>query len=163
MEQYIEVSQSTSKRLIDIMADNPTLVKIKDKEYEIRGLRTYSRIKIAEVYNKIVETEKSVENIILKSATNLRYSAEIIAIILLNHTFTADNKDNEVRIEQMTSRVMLETEDENEWSPIIIQAVNSLNIEAVFMITASAKVISTSLLMRKKRMEEQSQYIPAQK
>lgn len=162
MENDIQ-GREAQKRLLDIMADSPTLVKLGDNEWEIRDLRSYSRIKIAEVFTKIETTDSSVQNIILKEATNLKYSAEIVAIVLLNHTFTEDVLDNEKRIKQMTTKVLLGTVDENQWVSIILQAVNSLNIESVFTITALAKVISTSLLTRKKKIQEQSQSMQQQK
>lgn len=162
MKEDIEVSQEAKQRLVQIMADSPTLIKLGDNEWEIRDLRTYSRIKIAEVFNKIEVTDGSVENIIIKEATNLKYSAEIVAIVLLNHTFTEDLSDNEERIKKMTTKVLLETTNESEWIGIVLQAVNSLSPEVVFQISLLAKIISSSITTRKKKIVEQSQSMQQQ-
>lgn len=159
MEDNIEVSIESKRRLLEIMADSPTLVKLGDNEWEIRNLRTYSRVKIAEVFTKIEVTDSSVQNIILKESTNLKYSAEIIAIILLNHTFTEDLADNEKRIKQMTTKVLLDTVDESEWIPIILQVINGLNVEVLFQVSSLVKVVTSSVTMRKKKIAEQLQYI----
>lgn len=159
MKEDLQVSKEAAKRLIDIMADSPTLVKLGENEWSIRDLRTYSRVKIAEVFTKIEITDETVQNIILKEATNLKYSAEIIAIILLNHTFTEDIEDNEKRIKQMTTKVLLETTDETEWIPIVLQAVNGLSVEVLFQISLLGKVIVSSITTRKKQIVEQTQYM----
>ena len=160
--KMIDVPFDSKKRLIDIMLDNPTLVKGKNNEWLVKDLRTYSRVKIAEVFNKIEQTGITVSEIILKEAMNLKYSAEIVAIILLNHTFTPDENDNQERIKKMTTKVLLETTDETDWIGIVLQAVNGLNVEAVFQISLLGKALISSVTTRKKVIAEQLQSMQPQ-
>lgn len=155
-----EVSSETSNRMAEILADSPITIKLSNKEVKIRSLRVYTKYKIYEVYNKIKATESDIESIIKEAATNLLYSAEIIAIILCNDKFTTDLDANEQMIESKTLEIMLDKDiDESEWAIIVLKAMQSLDVSSVFQITALIKAMTASLRGRKEMIVGMNQEI----
>lgn len=156
-EEDLEVPLESQKKLIDIMLDSGMFVSVGDNQYEIKGLRSWSRLRICEVFLKIEECDNKAENLIRAGATNLKYAAEIVAIVLLNHQFTMNNDENERMIEDMTRKVLLTSYDENEWVNAVFTAVSSLNLEAVFTISSLGKVICSTLTRKRMMIVEQLQ------
>lgn len=145
-----DVNIETGKRMSEILADSPIIIKLDRTEVKIRSLRVYTKYKIYEVYNKIKATESDLESIIEEAATNLKYSAEIVAIILCNDKFTTDLDENEKLIEQKTLEIMLSNDiDESDWALIVLKALQSLDIASVFQITALIEAMTASLRGRK--------------
>ena len=93
--------------------------------------------------------QENIEKIMREVATNLEYSAEIVAIILCNDKFTIDTDANDKLVEDKKLEVLLESENEQEWIEIVFKALNSLVVESVFTITALSDLMTQSLRRRK--------------
>lgn len=146
--KYVEAE--VSERIADVMTDAPIEVKLGGKKHIIRALRPYSKYRIFSVYNKMAKNEKeNIEKIMREVATNLEYSAEIVAIILCNDKFTIDVAANDNLVEDKKLEVLLESENEQEWIDIVFKALNSLVVESVFTITALSDLMTQSLRRRK--------------
>ena len=144
------VEAEVSERIADVMTDAPIEVKLGGKKHIIRALRPYSKYRIFSVYNKMAKNEKdNIEKIMREVATNLEYSAEIVAIILCNDKFTIDVAANDKLVEDKKLEVLLESENEQEWIEIVFKALNSLVVESVFTITALSDLMTQSLRRRK--------------
>ena len=144
------VEAEVSERIADVMTDAPIEVKLGGKKHIIRALRPYSKYRIFSVYNKMAKNEKdNIEKIMREVATNLEYSAEIVAIILCNDKFTIDTDANDKLVEDKKLDVLLESENEQEWIEIVFKALNSLVVESVFTITALSDLMTQSLRRRK--------------
>ena len=144
------VEAEVSERIADVMTDAPIEVKLGGKKHIIRALRPYSKYRIFSVYNKMAKNEKeNIEKIMREVATNLEYSAEIVAIILCNDKFTIDTDANDKLVEDKKLEVLLESENEQEWIEIVFKALNSLVVESVFTITALSDLMTQSLRRRK--------------
>ena len=145
-----DVNLETGKRMAEILADSPIVIKLDRTEIKIRSLRVYTKYKIYEVYNKIKATESDIDSIVAEAANNLLYSAEIVAIIICNDKFTTDLEANEKMIEQKTLEIMLSKDiDESEWALIVLKALQSLDVASVFQITALIEAMTASLRGRK--------------
>lgn len=144
------VEAEVSERIAEVMTDAPIEVKLGGKKHIIRALRPYSKYRIFSVYNKMAKNEKeNIEKIMREVATNLEYSAEIVAIILCNDKFTIDVAANDKLVEDKKLEVLLESENEQEWIEIVFKALNSLVVESVFTITALSDLMTQSLRRRK--------------
>lgn len=144
------VEAEVSERIAEVMTDAPIEVKLGGKKHIIRALRPYSKYRIFSVYNKMAKNEKeNIEKIMREVATNLEYSAEIVAIILCNDKFTIDTDANDKLVEDKKLEVLLESENEQEWIEIVFKALNSLVVESVFTITALSDLMTQSLRRRK--------------
>lgn len=144
------VEAEVSERIAEVMTDAPIEVKLGGKKHIIRALRPYSKYRIFSVYNKMAKNEKeNIEKIMREVATNLEYSAEIVAIILCNDKFTIDTGANDKLVEDKKLEVLLESENEQEWIEIVFKALNSLVVESVFTITALSDLMTQSLRRRK--------------
>lgn len=155
-----DVNLETGKRMAEILADSPIVIKLDRTEIKIRSLRVYTKYKIYEVYNKIKATESDIDSIVAEAANNLLYSAEIIAIIICNDKFTTDLDANEKMIEQKTLEIMLSKDiDESEWALIVLKALQSLDVASVFQITALIEAMTASLRGRKEMIVGMNQEI----
>lgn len=144
------VEAEVSERIAEVLTDAPIEVKLGGKKHIIRALRPYSKYRIFSVYNKMAKNEKeNIEKIMREVATNLEYSAEIVAIILCNDKFTIDTAANDKLVEDKKLEVLLESESEQEWIEIVFKALNSLVVESVFTITALSDLMTQSLRRRK--------------
>lgn len=144
------VEPEASERVAEVMTDAPIEIKLGGKKKVIRALRPYSKYRIFSVYNRMAKNEAdNVEKIMREVATNLEYSAEIVAIILCNDKFSIDTDANDKLVEETKLDVLLNSESEQEWVEIVFKALNSLVVESVFTITALSDLMTQSLRRRK--------------
>lgn len=177
-EEQAELSDfpiDAKKDIVDIILDCPSLVRLGDKDFEVKNMRYYSVYRIAKICMNMKQADElSVsEDAKLVSAlcTDLDAMCEIMAIILCNHLFTPDKVSdyeesvsrNERWISKMKMLVMNSTFDEAQWAAIIIGAIKSIDLSAFFLLKKSVSMATDSLLMRKKKSAEiASQFMEAQ-
>lgn len=149
MSEQKDVPIASKKKMAAILADSFMEVTIGGEKRKIKPLRTYSKYKILEVMQGITHTESDIVSVMREAATNLENAARIVAICLCNHLFTIDDEHNEEMIEKEMKNIMLNTNNESEWGDVIVKAIESLNIESVFQITALSDLMTKSLVGRK--------------
>lgn len=155
---YQGVSMEAQKKLLDTMNDMPTIIKFKeDKEVRIKALRVYSRNLISQRAWHVKHTEANSENIIVAMAQNVEMMSEVIAIILLNDKFTKDKDNNEKLIKDKALEIQLQTDDFSDWGTIMITALQMLDVNYFFQITALLPMFLEMTAGRKQTMEEQGQ------
>ena len=160
--------------ILDIITDSPSLVRLGEKEYKVKGMRFYSVYRIARLCLDMKKSDELMvdddNKIVTALCTDLDAMCEIMAIILCNHLFTPDgvtnNEDAEERNERLIStmkmKVMNSTYEPNEWAAIILGAIKSIDLSAFFLLKKSVSMATDSLLMRKKKSQETaSQFMEA--
>ena len=152
-ENNKDIPIGSKKKMAAILADSFMEVTIGGVKRKIKPLRTYSKYKILEVMQGITHTEEDIVSVLREATTNIECAARIVAICLCNHLFTEDDEKNEELIEKETKNIMLSTNNEAEWGDVIVKAIESLNVETVFQITALADLMTKSLVGRKGMME----------
>lgn len=168
----IDIPVKFRKEINDILLDTPEIVHLGGTEFKVHKLRPFAIHRIYQVglrlmqdNDEILENDKKFLGAFL---TDINACAEVLAIILCNHLFDADNVNsfeemfalksrNERLIEYMKDKVLMSTSEIGQWSAIIIGAFNSLNIQEVFRLRTSVKEFTVSQTMIRKAVAEQLQ------
>lgn len=163
--------------LIDIINDTPSIVRLGETDFMVKGMRYYSLYRICRLALDMKKSDETLDDdnkIITALCTDLDAMCEIMAIILCNHLFTPDNIQdyqsacdvmtrNDRMISIMKAKVMNSTYDVNQWAAIIIGAIKSMDLSGFFLLRKSVSSLTDSLLMRKKKSEETAlQFMEAQ-
>jgi hypothetical protein len=173
-EEFKDFSTEAKKDILRIIEDSPSLVKIGDKEYEVRDMRYYSLYRICSLVLKMKKSDETLDDdnaILTALCMDLDAMCEIVAIILCNHYFTADGNlttfgevcsKNDNMISIMKAKVMQSTFDTNQWAAIIIGAIRSIDLSGFFLLKKSVSMLTDSLTMKKKKsMETASRFMEA--
>ena len=160
------------KTINDILMDNPSIVTLGDGQYRVHKLRPYALNRTYGIGLKIMGTDtKEITNggdLLYAIATDLDACAEVVAIVLCNHLFDApdisDYKDitdlmnrNDKLVHAMKCKVLLSDSDISQWTNIVIEAFNALNIAEVFQLRTLVKMFSDSATAIRKKTAEQLQ------
>ena len=162
------------KNIVDIINDTPSLIRLGDKEYKVKGMRYYSLYRICNLVldmRKADETLDTDQKVITALCTDLDAMCEIMAVVLCNHLFTPDGNNltweevrtkNDYYVSVMKAKVMQSTFDANQWAAIVLGAIKSIDLSAFFLLKKSVSTLTDSLLMRKRKsMETASQFMEA--
>ena len=163
-----EFTTDIKRDIVDIINDNPSLVRLGEKEYVVKNMRYYSLNRICRLVmemKKADETLNTDEKVITALCTDLDAMCEIMAIVLCNHRFTPDDihsyedvdevmSRNDKMVAMMKSKVLLSTFDTNQWAAIVLGAIKSVDLTGFFLLKKSVSTLTDSLLMRKKKSEE---------
>ena len=154
------------KNIVEIINDTPSLIRLGDKEYKVKGMRYYSLYRICNLVldmRKADETLDTDQKVITALCTDLDAMCEIMAVVLCNHLFTPDGNNltweevrtkNDYYVSVMKAKVMQSTFDANQWAAIVLGAIKSIDLSAFFLLKKSVSTLTGSLLMRKKKSEE---------
>ena len=154
------------KNIVDIINDTPSLIRLGDKEYKVKGMRYYSLYRICNLVldmRKADETLDTDQKVITALCTDLDAMCEIMAVVLCNHLFTPDGNNltweevrtkNDYYVSVMKAKVMQSTFDANQWAAIVLGAIKSIDLSAFFLLKKSVSMATDSLLTRKKKSEE---------
>jgi len=160
--------------LCDILLDNPTVVKVNDKSYEIKQLRLASKLMISKLFHEIKmlsgnEDEKEDDIIMMYKAIvdgtqAFENIVKIAAICINNHKFKAfDNEYNTKLINDTVEQLMFDTnvENQNELIKIVEASVKHLiDLKAVFHITSLVQLFSNALIQQRMIIKEQLKSVP---
>lgn len=161
------------RNIIDIINDSPSIVRLGEKEYRVKGMRYYSLYRICRLVMDMHDADKSLDDdnkVIMALCTDLDAMCEIMAIILCNHLFTPDGVDddesaksrNDRLISKMKMKVMNSTFEVNQWAAIVLGAIKSIDLSGFFLLKKSVSMLTDSLLMRKRKsVETASQFTEA--
>ncbi len=162
------------KKILDIINDTPSLVRLGDKEYKVKNLRYYSLYRIFSLAAKMKKNDEKLDSdnkILSALCTDIDAMCEIVAIVLCNHLFTADgdkltfNKAmtrNDYYISVMKAKVMNSSFDTNQLAAIILGALKSSDLIGFFLTRESVNTLMDSTMERKKKsVETASQFMAA--
>lgn len=143
------VSDEAMERLVKVMNDSPSIVKLAGADWEITALKPAVQHLIAEEACKINKVEKaSFEDVCKCFAQELPSVVRIITLALLN------DKD---RIEKDYNKVyetLLWESEAREWGHLLIEVLNLLDVGFFFQITESIQTFRLMSLQRKTTKKE---------
>lgn len=151
------VSDEAMERLIDVMNDTPTIVKLANADWEITALKPAVKHLIAKEACEINKVEKATfEDIIKCFAINLPSVVRIITLALLN-----DKERIETDYQRVYDTILWESQ-EKEWGTLLYEVLNMIDVGFFFQITELIEMFRQMSLSRKMTMEERKQLSPEQ-
>lgn len=150
-EEIKEVSLGSMEKLVKVMNNSPSIVKLGNTEFAITALKPGTQWLIAEESVKIqkVESEKF-GDLIEQFAINIPSVVRVITLAILNDK----DRINSDEYQQVYETIMWET-DKSQWVGLLVEILNSLSLDFFFQTTQSIAMIRQMALGRKKTMDEQ--------
>ena len=150
-EEIKEVSLDSMEKLVKVMNNSPSIVKLGNTEFAITALKPGTQWLIAEESVKIqkVESEKF-GDLIEQFAINIPSVVRVITLAILNDK----DRINSDEYQQVYETIMWET-DKSQWVGLLVEILNSLSLDFFFQTTQSIAMIRQMALGRKKTMDEQ--------
>ena len=146
---YQPVSDEAMERLVRVMNDTPTIVKLANADWEITALKPAVQNLIAQEACDINKVEKaSFEDVCKCFAHNLPSVVRIITLALLN-----DKERIEKDYQRVYDTIMWESEIKD-WGTLLIQVLQLIDVGFFFQITESTQMFRQMSLARKTTMEE---------
>lgn len=153
VEPKKEVKMATDEameRLIQVMSDSPTLVKLANTEWAITALKPAVQWEIAKIACEVHKVEKATYGDVLKGfAINLPAVVRVITLALLNDKERIANEYDKVY-----DTLMWESKP-NEWATLLFEILNLQDISFFLQITQVVDMFRQSTLQRKMTMDEQ--------
>ena len=153
-----EVSLESMQRLVKIMNDSPTIVKLGKTEFAITALKAGTQWLIAEESCKIQRNETSnFSDVIKQFSLNTPSVVRIITYAILNDK----NRIYSDEFQAVYDTIMWETEPSH-WIGLLVEIMQMLSLEFFFQTTQSIETIRQMALGRKKTMDEQKSLLAEQ-
>jgi hypothetical protein len=148
-KEFKEASDESMEKLVRVMTDAPTLVKLADAGWEVRALKPAVQWEIAKIACEIHKAENASYGDVLKGfATSLPDIVRVITLALLN-----DKKRIEEEYDLVYDTLMWES-NPSEWANVLLEILNLQDIGFFLQITQVTEIFRQSTLQRKKTMEE---------
>lgn len=143
-------SDDAMERLVKVMTNEPTLVKLADIGWEVTALKPAVQWEIAKCACQIHKIEEASFGDVLKGlAENLPNIVRIVTLALLN-----DKKRIENEYDKVYDTLMWES-NPSEWATLLYEILNLQDVNFFFAITQTTEIFRTTTLARKKTMKEQ--------
>ena len=131
------ISEEAMSRLVQIMNDSPTIVKLQGTEWKIKALKPGAQWMIAEEACKIIKKENlAMGDVIKEFASNIPSVARVITIALLNDKEKIEGEE----YKKVYGELMWGDFKVRDWSVILMEVLNWIDVDFVF---ASTNVIKT--------------------
>ena len=148
-KEFKKASDESMEKLVRVMTDAPTLVKLADAGWEVRALKPAVQWEIAKIACEIHKAENASYGDVLKGfATSLPDIVRVITLALLN-----DKKRIEEEYDLVYDTLMWES-NPSEWANVLLEILNLQDIGFFLQITQVTEIFRQSTLQRKKTMEE---------
>lgn len=143
------VSDEAMERLVQVMSDSPTLVKLANTEWAITALKPAVQWEIAKIACEVHKVENAHYGDVLKGfATNLPAVVRVITFALLNDKERIANEYDKVY-----DTLMWESKP-NEWATLLFEILNLQDISFFLQITQVVEMFRQTTLQRKMTMDE---------
>ena len=147
---FKEASDEAMEKLVKVMTDAPTLVKLADAGWEVRALKPAVQWEIAKIACEIHQVENaSYGDVLTEFAKNLPAVVRVITLALLN-----DKKRIAEEYDIVYDTLMWES-NPSEWANVLLEILNLQDIGFFLQITQVTEIFRQMTLQRKKTMEEQ--------
>lgn len=147
---FKEASDEAMEKLVKVMTDAPTLVKLADAGWEVRALKPAVQWEIAKVACEIHQIENaSYGDVLTEFAKNLPAVVRVITLALLN-----DKKRIAEEYDIVYDTLMWES-NPSEWANVLLEILNLQDIGFFLQITQVTEIFRQMTLQRKKTMEDQ--------
>lgn len=145
-----KASDEAMERLIQVMSDSPSLVKLANTEWAITALKPAVQWEIAKIACEVHKVENAHYGDVLKGfATNLPAVVRVITLALLNDKERIANEYDKVY-----DTLMWESKP-TEWATLLFEILNLQDISFFLQITQVVEMFRQTTLQRKMTMEEQ--------
>lgn len=152
------ITDKAMERLAQLMNDSPTRVKLKDTEWEIRGLRPGAQWMIAEEACKIVKGENMAMGDVLKQfAINMPSVCRCMTIALLNDKKRIESDE----FQKVYDTLMWGDYEMRDWTTLLFEIINLVDVNFFFASTGVIQTVRT-ILNRKTTATERQLYPPVQ-
>lgn len=142
-------SDEAMEKLVRVMMDSPTLVKLANAGWEVRALKPAVQWEIAKIACDIHKVENATYGDVLKGfATSLPDVVRVITLALLN-----DKKRIDEEYDLVYDTLMWES-NPSEWANVLLEILNLQDIGFFLQITQVTEIFRQSTLQRKKTMDE---------
>ena len=139
------------ERLVRVMTDSPTLVRLAGAGWEVRALKPAVQWEIAKLACGVTKVENASYGDVLKGlAGNIPDMAKVITYALLN-----DKRRIEEEFDTVYDTLMWEGKP-SEWAGVLFEILNLMDVNFFFAITQTIEVFRQTTLQRKMTMREQS-------
>jgi hypothetical protein len=143
-------SDESMEKLVRVMTDAPSLVKLADAGWEVRALKPAVQWEIAKVACEIHQVENaSYGDILTEFAKNLPAVVRVITLALLN-----DKKRIEEEYDLVYDTLMWES-NPSEWANVLLEILNLQDIGFFLQITQETEIFRHMTLQKRKMMEGQ--------
>lgn len=150
------VSDEAMERLVQVMTDSPTLVKLQKAQWEIKALKPGIMWLIAKEAAQINKVEKATFSDIFQGlASNLPSICRILTLALLNDKDAIE--EGSVKYNQVYDALFWECEDMKDWATLLFEVFNLLSVDFFFQISELTQIFRQMSLERKMTMEERKQ------
>lgn len=144
------VSDEAMERLVQVMTDAPSLVKLANAGWEVRALKPAVQWEISKIACEVHKVDNATYGDVIKGfATNLPAVVRVITLALLN-----DKERIENEYEQVYDTLMWESKP-SEWAGVLFEILNLQDISFFLQITQVVEIFRQSTLQMKKTMDEQ--------
>lgn len=145
------LSDEAMARLVQIMNDSPTVVKLQGTEWEIRALKPGTQWMIAEEACKMVKKEKlSMGDVIKEFAHNLPSVARVITLALLNDKERIKSEE----YQKVYDQLLWGDYEIKDWAALLVEILNLLDVDFFFASTNVIQTVRSQTLMRKRQAAE---------
>lgn len=142
-------SDEAMEKLVRVMTDAPSLVKLANAGWEVRALKPAVQWEIAKIACEIHKVENATYGDVLKGfATSLPDVVRVITLALLN-----DKKRIDEEYDLVYDTLMWES-NPSEWANVLLEILNLQDIGFFLQITQVTEIFRQSTLQRKKTMDE---------
>lgn len=142
-------SDEAMEKLVRVMTDAPSLVKLANAGWEVRALKPAVQWEIAKIACEIHKVENATYGDVLKGfATSLPDVVRVITLALLN-----DKKRIDEEYDLVYDTLMWESKP-SEWANVLLEILNLQDIGFFLQITQVTEIFRQSTLQRKKTMDE---------
>jgi hypothetical protein len=142
-------SDEAMEKLVRVMTDAPSLVKLANAGWEVRALKPAVQWEIAKIACDIHKVENATYGDVLKGfATSLPDIVRVITLALLN-----DKKRIDEEYDLVYDTLMWES-NPSEWANVLLEILNLQDIGFFLQITQVTEIFRQSTLQRKKTMDE---------
>lgn len=144
-----EASDDAMERLVKVMTNAPSLVKLANAGWEVRALKPAVQWEIAKVACEIHKVENATYGDVLTGfAKNLPAVVRVITLALLNDKERIKNEYDTVY-----DTLMWES-NPSEWASVLLEILNLQDIGFFLQITQVTEIFRQSTLQRKRTMGE---------
>lgn len=148
-KQVKEASDEAMEKLVRVMTDAPSLIKLANAGWEIRALKPAVQWEIAKIACEIHKAENATYGDVLKGfATSLPDVVKVVTLALLN-----DKKRIKEEYDLVYDTLMWES-NPSEWASLLLEILNLQDIGFFLQITQVTEIFRQSTLQRKKTMDE---------
>lgn len=144
-----EASDEAMEKLVRVMTDAPTLVKLANAGWEVRALKPAVQWEIAKIACEIHKAENASYGDVLKGfATSLPEVVRVVTLALLN------DKDRIKNEYDLVYDTLMWESNPSEWANLLLEILNLQDIGFFLQITQVTEIFRQSTLQRKKTMDE---------